>query len=175
MGITIHYKGKFAEGKNFDDIKEIVFKVGKPLAKELGLNFEYKKNKDRFGRVEEAIKINDDCEWFDIKDLGFVEIVNSWGETWDWAGFTKTQYAPVTCHLWVCAVLKALEKSRIFQEFDVLDEGEYYETGDLKKLTANIQQLGKLIKSIGNLLFQIGYKVFGSGTGLNENGLKGEK
>jgi len=182
MGITIHYKGKFAEGKGVDDVRRVVFEVGKPLAEKPGLYFEYCTYEDEYGKSE-FVNINDGCESFHISDPSFLEIVNQPMEIrghpelshgrlhWEWAGFTKTQYAPITAHVWVCTVLKALERAGIFREFEVYDEGEYYESGDLEKLSRNIQANGLLIVALGKMLSEAGWKVGGAGTRLKDDGL----
>ncbi len=51
--------------------------------------------------------------------------------------YIKTQFAPVEVHVAVSNFLKRLEP--YFELFEVTDEGEYYDTNDLRKLEDHIQ------------------------------------
>ncbi|MDH3669886.1 MAG: hypothetical protein OES46_01825 [Gammaproteobacteria bacterium] len=51
--------------------------------------------------------------------------------------YIKTQFAPVEIHVAVSDFLKRLEP--YFESFNVTDEGEYYDTNNLKKLEDHIQ------------------------------------
>jgi len=62
--------------------------------------------------------------------------------------FCKTQYAKqfVKCHLLVIQLLDMLKKEGF--EVDVYDEGEYWQTRDLKVLAKNINESTAVISSV---------------------------
>lgn len=68
--------------------------------------------------------------------------------------FTKTQYAPLWCHVTVCKLLRFLE-SHFGAKLRVNDEGEYYETGDLKRLAKNMDKNLAAIKNVAKQLEKI--------------------
>jgi len=59
--------------------------------------------------------------------------------------FTKTQFAGVQTHVKVLELLKALNP--FFRYLKVVDEGEYWETGNLQGLTESMNQAQKAIEA----------------------------
>jgi hypothetical protein len=57
--------------------------------------------------------------------------------------YIKTQFAPVEIHVAVANFLKRLEP--YFERLEVTDEGEYYDTNNLKKLEDHIQWCYKVL------------------------------
>ena len=47
-------------------------------------------------------------------------------------GSRKNKFAPIEIHIKIIALLKALEKE--FEKLSVVDEGEYYESGNVDRL-----------------------------------------
>lgn len=88
------------------------------------------------------VDVGSGCEWFDIQ-MG--RIGNS--QKWRGWGFTKTQYAEdfVHCHLAVIKMLDLCKEAGILNK--VNDEGNYWNTRDLKVLGNEINQYTFLIKS----------------------------
>ena len=65
--------------------------------------------------------------------------------------FVKTQFAPFEIHIVIVKLLKYLSK-KYFESFEVIDEGEYWQTGDEELLKANLEFLGEVITVAGNLI-----------------------
>lgn len=60
---------------------------------------------------------------------------------------TKTQFAGTTIHKTLIELFRYLYKRNYFSEFDLIDEGEYWETGDEKLLEQKFKANGDLIDS----------------------------
>ena len=92
-----------------------------------------------------ALWPGDGCE---ACDLGFVKH----DKVWRCRAFCKTQYAThfVQCHLLVIKMLDLLKESGFTVEVD--DEGDFWETRDLKALADNINDSTALIKNIFGVL-----------------------
>ncbi len=61
----------------------------------------------------------------------------------------KTQYAGMQTHMLVIGVLKHISK-KYFGQFELQDEGLYWETGDEKLLKETFERYGNLIDSVVN-------------------------
>jgi hypothetical protein len=61
--------------------------------------------------------------------------------------FTKTQFANVTTHVALCNLLRFLG-DKYFEDWEVCDEGRYYETGNLEYLA---QVMGFLNAAINDM------------------------
>jgi len=79
------------------------------------------------------------------------------GEIFEAHEFCKTQYAEhfVRCHTLVCAMLDIVKE--IGFDLEVNDEGEFYETRDLKVLAKNLGDYNALVESIGGMLKDAGW------------------
>ena len=62
--------------------------------------------------------------------------------------FTKTQFAGVDIHKSVVELFRYLNRKGYFSEFSVIDEGEYWETGDEALLQANLGRIGRAIDDL---------------------------
>lgn len=72
--------------------------------------------------------------------------------------FIKTQFAPIQTHVEVIDFLRTIESR--FENFKVMDEGEYYETDDLELLRQKLNQLSGLINKTEKLIEnKLGFKV----------------
>lgn len=80
--------------------------------------------------------------------LGFYADSNSW----TWSSFCKTQYSEdfAGCHLAVITLLDFCKKLGFLER--VSDEGDYWETRDLKKLAGNINQSTDMLKALSGVL-----------------------
>lgn len=58
---------------------------------------------------------------------------------------TKTQFAGTTIHKTLIELFRYLNKRNYFSEFDLIDEGEYWETGNEKLLEQKFKANGDLI------------------------------
>lgn len=61
--------------------------------------------------------------------------------------FVKTQFAGYEIHITIILLLKYLEK-KYFKNFTVLDEGEFWETGNTGLLIDNFKRYTTLLNSI---------------------------
>lgn len=60
---------------------------------------------------------------------------------------TKTQFADVSVHKSIIHLFRHLQSKNYFEEFNLIDEGEYWETGDEALLERKHEFLGTLIDS----------------------------
>lgn len=63
----------------------------------------------------------------------------------------KTQFASPDLHVWMIGLLKYLKK-RYISNLQVSDEGEYWETGDIRILTEKMNLIGGKLDFISNRL-----------------------
>ena len=159
MGITIHYRANFAEGKSRDDLRALVLREGKKLSEALDLGFQHYRETYR-GWEQEGVNIHPECESFHIFDGCYDEILRGEGKRFDWSGFTKTQYADIRAHIWVVKMIELIRDSGIIDRESLIvnDEGEYYETHDLERLAACLDENLKVIESIVQILADAGWK-----------------
>ena len=159
MGITIHYRANFAEGKTRDDLRDLVLREGKELSEALGLGFQHYRETYR-GWEQEGVNIHPRCESFHIFDGCYDEILRKGGKRFDWSGFTKTQYADTRAHIWVVKMIELIRDSGIVDKDSLIvhDEGEYYETHDLNRLAKCIDENLQVIESVMQLLTDAGWE-----------------
>lgn len=60
---------------------------------------------------------------------------------------TKTQFAGIAIHKTIIDLFHHLVKRGYFSEFKLIDEGEYWETGDMKILEHKFKQYGAILDS----------------------------
>lgn len=60
---------------------------------------------------------------------------------------TKTQFAGEVIHKTIIKIFKYLKSRAYFEEFNLIDEGEYWETNDEKLLEQKFKENGKLLDS----------------------------
>ena len=101
------------------------------------------------------VDVGEGCEWFDIQ-LGRIGTSNKWRG----GSFTKTQYAKdfVQCHLAVIKMLDLCKEAGILK--NVYDEGNYWETRNLKVLANEINISTKLLKSLFGALKEVAQEPF---------------
>lgn len=64
------------------------------------------------------------------------------------AHFCKTQFAPVQVHVEIIGLLR--EMAPHLEDFSVLDEGGYWDSGDRRQLEEKLALLQRLIDAVGN-------------------------
>jgi hypothetical protein len=103
-----------------------------------------------------------------------IGLVSKDGENWVGNAFTKTQYAEhfVKSHLTVVAILDACKQFGILAS--VSDEGEYWETRDVKVLGENINESTAFIKQMGGMIAGLGFDKVDSSIKESENYVKTE-
>jgi hypothetical protein len=111
-----------------------------------------------------GVNPGDGCEtiafgvaWLQRRDEEFRLIPNE-APTWLWSSHCKTQYASnisvehfVRCHTSIVAVLD--EAVRLGFDVRVSDEGEYWETRDVAKLTAKVDDMNHLVAKLAGALY----------------------
>ena len=69
---------------------------------------------------------------------------------WDWV-FTKTQFAGPDMHMWLVSLLRYLFE-KYLADYDVLDEGGYWHTGDEKALREHFRRINEGIDRLDHHL-----------------------
>jgi hypothetical protein len=169
MGVSLHYKGRFNPAMQFEDMASELYDIAKvegweyktlPAAKkpieECENDMEYFKE-----NIEGIILSCTDSEPFPfivdmygrlisfftllIDDPQYFEEHNN-PEKLDFIS-TKTQYAGWQTHIKFCNVLKYIGK-KYCTNFEVMDEGGYYESGDEEELKKRINFIKLTIDSL---------------------------
>jgi len=65
--------------------------------------------------------------------------------------FTKTQYAGIYVHIFIIKLLRYISK-KYFIDFELSDEGQYWETGDKKLLAEMFARYNSLLDQVGGAL-----------------------
>lgn len=149
MGITIHYKGKIRKMNLIDELCDELIDIAKTMNwKSSDLIFD---KEDKIKGV--SIILHEKSEsldfFFNIDDGGLRNIMNViTKEAYnpnepEWA-FIKTQFAPPEVHATVVKLLKYIKKKYI-PNLKVNDEGDYWETGDIKILKEKLKFLSNKI------------------------------
>jgi len=128
MGITIHFEGKLKDEGSFNKVmtssREFADEQGWPYSdiSEEEVTLQRVKGEEDWNYVGPTrgveIQPHDNSEPLRLefdKDLYIQEYV-------------KTQFAPQEVHILITKLLKSFEPE--FSSIEVIDEGEYYETGD---------------------------------------------
>ena len=114
----------------------------------INLTVSYGGNPKNYEMINWGIWAGEGCE---STDVSFVK------ERTDWRcnGFTKTQYAIsfVKCHLLVINVFDLLKQEGFIVE--VNDEGDYWETRDLKALAKSLNEYTGMLESISGQLHEV--------------------
>jgi len=135
MGVTIHFEGNLKSPADFDNIVN----TAKLFAETYGLDFSIFQEENK---VLERVK--DEQPWdYQGATKGLVinlpscDPVNlEFDENNHVQEFCKTQFALVSIHILVIDLLRQIEP--YFETLKVVDEGEYWESGDLPALQQNL-------------------------------------
>jgi len=177
MGITISYKGKL---KSPDLIKSIIEEM-QDIAKSMGWEYTLldedleKPNTARLEHHSDGAKIvghlplkginvvlHKECEslglMFDRHGILRDPLQMAFSHDPDQPpeyNFVKTQFAPADVHVTIVKLLKYLSQ-KYFDEFHVIDEGEYWETGDEELLKQKLQFLSEKIDQVAQIFDEAG-------------------
>lgn len=101
-----------------------------------------------------------------------IGLVSKDGFNWSGGAFTKAQYAEefIKCHLLVVKILDVCQSLGILEE--VSDEGDYWETRDLKVLGDNITESSLFIEIIGGMIKGLGFDKIESAIDKSKNIVK---
>ena len=162
MGLSIHYKGRFNKNSTLSDliteVKEIVetFKWDYQIYLE---KFPDKKiNNDSYnGKIYGISFTPPKCETISICFLSNYRMSSSihlklFGNTKNksenkflYMLSAKTQFAGITIHKAIIELFRHLLKKNYFSEFHLVDEGNYWETGDENLLKKKFKEYNTLI------------------------------
>lgn len=141
MGVTIHYRGRLKSPEE----RASFCKEAAGLAKSLGWSVT---------RVSDGLILgpHPECDplFFVFHPDGAMHGVFA-DEEW---AFCKTQFAPVEVHIAIVRLLKHL-KPRFFQELEVVDDGQYWETGDRNRLEHLLGITAAAIGSVAQALSEV--------------------
>lgn len=145
MGITIHFKGKI---KSLSDIQPLTDFV-KSIADELGWKYQILGYNYSYQETLKGISLrpHPKSERLDIlfdkhRDLNNVVRIQWEKEdrnTEKWNSI-KTQFVPIHIHISIVKILQFIQ-SRCIPNLKVIDEGRYWETGDLEGLDEQREKL----------------------------------
>lgn len=133
MGITVHFEGRLKESDSFDRCVRILTKYidknswdySEIVEKERSLSrIKDDKEWDYFGKTKGIVihpHPNTDPFNFEIDEDLYIQ------------EYCKTQFAPVGIHIEIISLLKSLENE--FETLSIVDEGEYFESGNIDRLT----------------------------------------
>ena len=164
MGLSFHYNGTFNKNAHLSDliteVKEVceTFKwkfeiYRKEFPMDAGKNSSYA------GEIYGISFTPPECETVDISFLSnykmsnFINLKfygfsdNQQDKEYLYMLSAKTQYAGINVHKIIIELFRHLKKQNYFSDFNLTDEGEYWETGDEKLLEIKFKRLGSLIDS----------------------------
>ena len=81
------------------------------------------------------------------------DLIAGWKEGDFFGTAVKTQYAGCAEHIWLCGLLRHIQRSYM-PEMEVTDDGGFWETGDRQELQRRIDFLDNLIKKFGSMFDQ---------------------
>lgn len=164
MGLTIHYSGRFNPSASLEEmineVTDIVSVYQWPVfvfERAFGLEVDSKGQENLFGLCFtppgcETVWL---CFLADYRMSGPAQL-QFWGkrsgdyrEDYLYALSTKTQYAGMQVHILIVKLLKYVEKKYLL-DFQVYDEGEYWETGDEKIFEANFKRYTAIIDQVAH-------------------------
>ncbi|MDQ3111816.1 MAG: hypothetical protein M3R17_18160 [Bacteroidota bacterium] len=168
MGLSIHYNGQFRKGASLEGLIEELEDISKIY------NWEYHVFEKKFPTVN-FDKNKHDGKLYGIcfTPLGCETIAISFLSNGKMSGpaqlqlygnsnniaeseylymlFTKTQYAGSEIHMLIIHLLKYLN-TKYFTDFKLIDEGQYWETGDKKLLRETFKNYEELIEAFSSSL-----------------------
>ncbi len=174
MGITIHYKGKLKSPGLIEQVRDELEDIAKDMGWRYSI-FDEDLNKPNTAKlvVDDSggnitghlplkgiiIYVHKDCEplTFYFDKNGFLRNIIAMAtdekddETNICANWVKTQFAPLDVHITIIKLFKYL-KEKYFAEFEVFDEGDYWDTGDKNILKAKMDFLSERINEVEKIL-----------------------
>ena len=146
MGVTIHYEGQLKSEEEYEEL----IRISTNFARQNEMDFwevnEPKKRLERIKEVEEWIYNGPvkglvlhphlDCEWLNLefdRDLYMQDRC-------------KTQFAGAEIHIGIIELFRQLEP--LFSKFILVDDGEYYETGEFRQLDLKIETFQQQYKTM---------------------------
>ncbi len=168
MGLSIHYNGQFKEGASLSEMIEEVQDIAEIYKWKYNI-YETDFPESSFGKPEYNQNIYGisftppECETVSIAFLSngkmsspvhlkfFGKKGSKPEEKYLYMLSTKTQFAGIEVHKLIIHLFKYLSK-KYLTEFNVTDDGQYWETGDEKVLQENFSRYNDLLDSFSNAL-----------------------
>ena len=164
MGLTIHYNGRFGKPELLQPMIEEVEDIARIYKWRYNINNTHfpkgSFNKDGHDNKVYGISFTPaDCETVSICFLSngrmsCSSLLKFYGDSTDktrqeylYMVSVKTQFAGWQTHLFIVGLLKYLSK-KYFSEFNVNDEGHYWETNDEEILKQNFNRYTTLLDSV---------------------------
>ena len=122
MGVTIYYQGKLKDEENLAELKSFA----QNFSEDAGWGYDLEKNGIKIIPDEQSDPLNFIFEELRVDD------------------FVKTQFAGADIHIKVVELIKELGK--YFENLEVSDEGEYWETGSLSRLLYHLNMVNNILK-----------------------------
>jgi hypothetical protein len=144
MGVTIHFEGKLSSPDNFQRVISIAISHAEEY------NLPYVHIQEERKLLE---RVRDEKSWDyegPVKGIQLQPHYNTdpfileFDENFYLQDYCKTQFAPVNVHICLIELLKRIEP--FFETFEIKDEGEYWESGDVDLLQRNIDDCFDLIE-----------------------------
>lgn len=159
MGVTIHYKGKLNATELIGPFLEEIQDIAQSL--EWHYTVINRKNDDTTPVQGLFIQPHPKSEFltFAVDDKGHLRnaVMLQHFEDNDevtWSNSIKTQFAPVEIHIAIIKLLRYL-KGKYMDSLEVYDEGLFWETNDVQKVTERINVLNKAMDQLEGILNSI--------------------
>jgi hypothetical protein len=187
MGVTIHYRGKLNDKGQLaifcDELADIAKAMGWPSVRldddwtrpsnaklehtpagaEISGNLGLKGIQFTPGLKAEPLSFFFDRDGNLTSPINLVLITDGTldpGQAWE---SIKTQFVAPETHVWIIGLLKYIKK-RYISNLQVLDEGEYWETGDINILKEKMALINRKIEQISS---ELSSSLFGDMAGLS--------
>ncbi len=155
MGVTIHYHGQLADPSRIEDFEDRVLDLVLELGGQVQLwRTSASTGSERIVRgVIATIEPGQEPLWLVVspegKLLHFADLEDAEQHPIDGISYcsTKTQYGSPVGHVAIVELLRAL-KAEFIPDLHVSDEGDYWETGDLRNLAQKLGYLNRMIDSV---------------------------
>jgi len=159
MGITIHYKGRISNINLIDEFCDELIDIAETMNWKASERIYDEDDKIKGLSVTPHEKSESLSFFFNIEDGGLRNIMNVITKVpynpekpeWD---FIKTQFAPPEVHVTVVKLLQYIKK-KYMPDLEVVDESDYWETGDEDLLRKKLKFLGDKIDAFGEALSSI--------------------
>lgn len=155
MGVTIHYHGELADPSRIEDFEDRVLDLILELGGQVQLwRTSASAESERIVRgVIATIEPGQESLWLVVspegKLLHFADLEDAEKHPIDGISYcsTKTQYGSPVGHVAIIELLRAL-KAEFIPELHVSDEGDYWETENLRNLAQKLGYLNRVIDSV---------------------------
>lgn len=162
MGLSIHYSGKFNKNASLSDLISEVKDIAETLKwnykiYEESLPINKSNNKSYDGKIYGISFTPPECETIPICFLSNYKMSSNvhlkfYGNSESkpeneflYMLSTKTQFAGISIHMSIIQLFHYLCKREYFEEFDLIDDGEYWESGNERLLEEKFKENSALI------------------------------